>query len=236
MAISEPMPHAATTSYQFVLDHVAAASDAAGRLPGAIKLVAVSKSKGPEDIRPILAAGHRVFGENRVQEAATKWPDLKAAFPGIELHLIGPLQTNKAAEAVSIFDVIHTVDRMKLLIVLAKEMRRQNCYPSLLVQVNTGLEPQKAGLAASELGEFLAAAKNDHGISFAGLMCIPPVTEDPMPHFRQLAALARRQGLSELSMGMSADYATAIAEGATMIRIGSAIFGARPAASPLVAR
>lgn len=199
----------------------------AQRVPEAVNLVAVSKTFGPEDIRPVLDAGQRVFGENRVQEAHGKWPALKADYPDCELHLIGPLQSNKAAEAVALFDAIHTVDRPKIASALAQEMKKQGRSLRLFVQVNTGAEPQKAGVLPAEADAFIAACRNEYGLSIAGLMCIPPLDENPAPHFALLEKIAHRNGLKELSMGMSGDFETAIAFGATYVRVGSAIFGAR---------
>lgn len=219
-------------AYLSVRQDMAAAALAAGRGPDAVSLVAVSKTHDAPHIRPVLAAGHRVFGENRVQEAKQKWPALRADFPGLSLHLIGPLQSNKAAEAVALFDVIETVDRDKIAAALAVEMRRQNRWPRLLVQVNTGREPQKAGVDPADVPAFLQRMRDVHGLQPAGLMCIPPVEENPVPHFQLLRQLAGAAGLAELSMGMSSDYAAAIAEGATLVRVGSAIFGSRPAARP----
>ncbi|MBW7851779.1 MAG: YggS family pyridoxal phosphate-dependent enzyme [Rhodospirillales bacterium] len=211
-----------------VLDAVAAAEAAAGRPAGSVRLVAVSKTQPAAVIRPALAAGHRRFGENRVQEAEGKWPDLRAEYPGIELHLIGPLQTNKVREAVALFDVIETVDRPKLARALAIEMTRSGRRPDCYVQVNTGEEPQKAGILPAEAEAFVTACRDEHGLPVTGLMCIPPADEDPEPHFRLLRDLARRTGLGVLSMGMSGDFPAAIACGATHVRIGTAIFGARP--------
>jgi PLP dependent protein len=199
----------------------------AGRLTDDVTLVAVSKTYNAEHIRPVLDAGHRVFGENRVQEAKQKWPALKAQYSGIELHLIGPLQSNKAAEAVSLFDVIQTVDRKKIADALVGEIRRQNRAVRLFVQVNTGLEPQKAGLTPTDVGAFLTYIRADLALSVEGLMCIPPLEDDPARHFHLLGELASAFGISKLSMGMSADYATAIVSGATHVRVGSAIFGER---------
>ncbi|TWG98957.1 hypothetical protein L598_001700000520 [Mesorhizobium sp. J18] len=199
----------------------------AGRKAGSVELVAVSKTFDAEEIRPVLEAGHRVFGENRVQEAQGKWPGLKEAFSGIELHLIGPLQSNKAKEAVALFDVIETVDREKIAAALATEMRKQAKTPRLYVQVNTGLEPQKAGIDPRETAAFVARCREVHGLAIEGLMCIPPVEENPGPHFALLSKLARETGLDKLSMGMSGDYETAIGFGATSVRVGSAIFGQR---------
>lgn len=199
----------------------------AGRLAGSVTLIAVSKTFPESDVRSAVAAGQLVFGENRVQEAAAKFPSVKADFPAIELHLIGPLQSNKAHEAVALFDVIHTVDRDKIAAALAKEMRDQGRFPKLLVQVNTGEEPQKAGVAPRETVEFVKRCREVHGLTIAGLMCIPPVGDPPAPHFALLDELARRAGLAFRSMGMSSDYETAIGQGATHVRVGSAIFGYR---------
>ncbi|UCI30573.1 YggS family pyridoxal phosphate-dependent enzyme [Mesorhizobium sp. B4-1-4] len=206
---------------------IAAAEQEAGREAGAVTLVAVSKTFDAADIKPVLETGQRVFGENRVQEAQGKWPDLKAAFPDIELHLIGPLQSNKAKEAVALFDVIETVDREKIAAELAKEIARQGRAPRLYVQVNTGSEPQKAGIDPREAVAFVARCRDVHGLAIEGLMCIPPADENPGPHFALLEKLAREAGVAKLSMGMSGDYETAIAFGATSVRVGSAIFGSR---------
>lgn len=199
----------------------------AGRPDGSVRLVAVSKTHPLERIRPVLEAGHRLFGENKVQEAASKFPTLRESFPDLELHLIGPLQTNKVREAVALFDVIESLDRIKLAAALALEFDRQNRRPALYIQVNTGAEAQKAGIAVDEVADFLAACKRDHGLSPVGLMCIPPADEDPAPHFALLHDLAQRNGLAILSMGMSGDYAAAVRAGATHVRIGTAIFGIR---------
>lgn len=198
----------------------------AGRTPDAVTLVAVSKTFEAEAIRPVLEAGQRVFGENRVQEAQSKWPALREAFPDLELHLIGPLQSNKAKEAVALFDVIESVDRPKIAEALASEMKRQNRFLPCLVQVNTGKEPQKAGILPEDADAFLRGCR-DLGLTITGLMCIPPVDEEPALHFALLREIARRNGLSVLSMGMSADYPTAVALGATHVRVGSALFGSR---------
>jgi hypothetical protein len=206
---------------------IAAAETEAGRKSGAVRLVAVSKTKPAEEITPVIAAGQRVFGENRVQEAQSKWPDLKAATDGIELHLIGPLQSNKTADAVALFDVIQTVDREKIAREIAKEIKKQGKHPGLYVQVNTGSEPQKAGIEPDEAAAFIALCRTELGLKIAGLMCIPPVDENPGPHFALLAKIARENGIYTLSMGMSDDFETAIAFGATEVRVGSAIFGAR---------
>ena len=198
-----------------------------GRAPTDVTLIAVSKTFEADDIRPVIAAGQRIFGENRVQEAKAKWPGLRAETPGIELHLIGPLQSNKAREAVELFDAIHTIDRDKIAAEVAKEMRRQGKTLALYIQVNTGLEPQKAGIDPREAAAFIARCRAEHGLAPVGLMCIPPAEENPGPHFALLAKLADEAGLTALSMGMSADFETAIAMGATHVRVGSALFGHR---------
>jgi pyridoxal phosphate enzyme (YggS family) len=200
----------------------------AGRTEGEIALIAVSKTFSGDEVEPALVAGQRMFGENRVQEAKAKWPELRERYDGVELHLIGPLQSNKAAEAVALFDVIHTVDRPKIAEALAKEMALQNKRPRLFVQVNVGEEPQKAGVAPGEVDDFVAKARDEIGLAIEGLMCIPPADEPPAPYFALLDKLARRNGLKGLSMGMSADFAEAAAFGATHVRVGSAIFGSRP--------
>lgn len=206
---------------------IAAAEHAANREGGAVTLVAVSKTFEASFIQPVLEAGQRVFGENRVQEAQAKWPALREGFPDIELHLIGPLQSNKAKEAVALFDVIETVDREKIAVELAKEMRRQERALRLYVQVNTGSEPQKAGIEPREAVAFVQRCRDVHGLSIEGLMCIPPADENPGPHFALLEKLALQAGVEKLSMGMSGDFETAIAFGATSVRVGSAIFGHR---------
>ena len=206
---------------------IAAAEREAAREAGAVTLVAVSKTFDATDILPVIEAGQRVFGENRVQEAQGKWPALKEAFADIELHLIGPLQSNKAKEAVALFDVIETVDREKIAAELAREMARQGRAPKLYVQVNTGSEPQKAGIEPREAVAFVARCRDVHGLAIEGLMCIPPADENPGPHFALLEKLAREACVAKLSMGMSGDYETAIAFGATSVRVGSAIFGSR---------
>jgi pyridoxal phosphate enzyme (YggS family) len=190
-------------------------------------LVVVTKTFGAEDILPVLEAGHRFYGENRVQEAEGKWPALREKFPGLELHLIGPLQSNKAADAVALFDVIETVDREKIARVLKAEMEKQGKRPKLYVQVNTGLEPQKAGIAPDDTAKFVALCRDELGLAIEGLMCIPPADENPGPHFALLRKLARESGIEKLSMGMSGDFETAIGFGATSVRVGSAIFGSR---------
>lgn len=207
---------------------IRAAESAAGRAPGSVTLIAVSKLQPPERVEEVLAAGHTVFGENYVQEAQAKWPAWRAAHPGVSVHMIGPLQSNKARAAVQLFDAIHTLDRVTLVRKLAAQMAEQGRHPQLFVQVNTGDEPQKAGILADELPGFLALCA-ELALSPQGLMCIPPDGQDPAPHFSLLRDLARDHGLSGLSMGMSADFETAIAHGATHVRVGSAIFGARNA-------
>jgi hypothetical protein len=210
-----------------VKDRISSAVRKAGRRAGEVTLVAVSKTFAAADIVPVLVAGQRVFGENRVQEAKGKWPELRAQFDGVELHLIGPLQSNKAAEAVALFDVIESVDRPKIAAALAQEMKKQRRAPKVFVQVNTGDESQKAGVSVAESDGFIDNCKRELGLEVAGLMCIPPVGEDPRLHFRILAEIAARHGLTQLSMGMSGDFEIAIEEGATHVRVGSAIFGAR---------
>ncbi len=206
---------------------IAAAEREAKRAAGAVTLVAVSKTFGAEHIRPVIEAGQRVFGENRVQEAQAKWPALRQEFPDLELHLIGPLQSNKAREAVALFDVIETVDREKIAAELAKEIGRQGRAPRLYVQVNTGSEPQKAGIEPAAAVAFVKRCREVHGLAVEGLMCIPPADENPGPHFALLEKLARQAGVEKLSMGMSGDYELAVAFGATGVRVGSAIFGGR---------
>jgi len=192
-----------------------------------VRLVAVSKTFDAEMITPVIEAGQRVFGENRVQEAKAKWPPLVSAYPGIELHLIGPLQSNKAKDAVALFDAIHSVDRASLCEALAREFKSQERRPLLFVQLNTGEEPQKAGVSPAEADSFIASCREKYHLPISGLMCIPPVNDPPAPHFALTAKIAARNGLKHLSMGMSADFAVAIALGATHVRVGSAIFGRR---------
>lgn len=212
-----------------VLARIARAAVAGGRAPADVTLVAVSKQQPWERIEPILAAGQRIFGENRVQEAMTRW---SGRAEGLQLRLIGPLQTNKAREAVGFFDVIETLDREKLARALAEEMARQGRTPRLYVQVNTGEEPQKAGVTPGEADAFVAVCRRTYGFAIEGLMCIPPAGEPPGPHFALLAAIAARNGLAGLSMGMSEDFETAVRFGATSVRVGSALFGSRPPAPP----
>jgi len=211
-----------------VREEIARACRDAGRDPAGVTLVAISKTFAADAIEPVIAAGQRAFGENRVQEAKAKWPPLVARYPDLELHLVGSLQSNKAKDAVALFDAIHSVDREGLALALAKEIARQKRRPILFVEVNTGAEPQKAGVLPQDVDGFLDACRNRYGLAVSGLMCIPPVDEAPAPHFALTAQIARRNGLKLLSMGMSADFSTAIAFGATHVRIGTAIFGARP--------
>ncbi len=207
---------------------IAAATCRARRQAGSVTLVAVTKTHDAERIRPAIDAGHRVFGENRVQEASSKWPALRREGDGLELHLVGALQTNKAVDAVTLFDVIESVDRPRLITALARAMARTGRHPRCFIQINTGEEAQKAGCLPANADSLIAEAR-EAGLDVSGLMCIPPFDEEPSPHFSLLAAIARRNGLAHLSMGMSADYATAIAHGATHVRVGTAIFGSRPA-------
>ncbi len=207
---------------------IAGAANQVGRQPEDVTLVAVSKTHGPEAVAAALAAGHHVFGENRVQEAQAKYPDLKAGHPELRLHLIGPLQTNKAADAVRLFDCIETLDRPKLAKVLAKEMAKAGRRPICLIQVNTGEEPQKAGVAPGAVGDLIRLARDELALPLKGLMCIPPIDDNPAPHFALLRELARAEDLRWLSMGMSGDFETAIRFGATHVRVGTAIFGRRP--------
>lgn len=199
----------------------------AGRERSSVTLVAVSKTFDDDAIAPVIAAGQRVFGENRVQEAKAKWPALMSAHPGLALHLIGPLQSNKAKEAVALFDAIHSVDRASLCEALAKEIVKQDRHPELFVQLNTGEEAQKAGIAPADADAFIASCRDVYGLQISGLMCIPPADDPPAPHFALTAKIAARNGLKLLSMGMSADFETAIQLGATHVRVGSAIFGHR---------
>ena len=211
-----------------VLAEIDAAAREAGRDPQEVTLVAVGKSHDAVRIRPALEAGHHTFGENRVQETAEKWPDLRAEFPDTTLHLIGPLQTNKIRQALGLFDVIETVDRPKLVRELAKEMEKTGHRPDCFIQVNTGAEPQKAGVLPEAADAFIKSCRTEFDLPVRGLMCIPPVAEEPSLHFALLREIAQRNGLSGLSMGMSGDYRIAIAFGATHVRVGTAIFGERP--------
>ena len=219
-----PAPFDPAQALAEVRARIARAARAAGRDPAAVELVAVSKQQPPEAVDPVLAAGQRVFGENRLQEALARWSGRRE---GLELRLIGPLQSNKAREAVGFFDVIETLDRPRLAEALADEIRRQGRAPRLYVQINTGEEPQKAGAPPASADDFIAACRQSFGLSIEGLMCLPPLGEAPGPHFALLAKIAARNGIDRLSMGMSDDYETAIRFGATSVRVGSAIFGAR---------
>ncbi len=215
-----------------VLENYQNISSAIAAVSREVTLVAVSKTYDADHIRPVLDAGHRTFGENRVQEAKQKWPALRQAYPGLELHLIGPLQSNKAAEAVALFDVIQTVDRPKIAEAIAREMQSQSKTVRLYVQVNTGREPQKAGVLPEDLAAILDVMQDTLGLTVEGLMCIPPADEPPAPHFAMLRSMAAEHGIEKLSMGMSGDFAEAIAQGATHVRVGSAIFGARDYNTP----
>jgi PLP dependent protein len=210
-----------------VRDRITQAAQAAGRDPRSVALVAVSKTHGIRAVRQALTAGQRIFGENRVQEAAMKFPQLRADYPDLQLHLIGPLQTNKVKDAVALFDVIETVDRPKLAAKLAEEMQRSGRRPRCYIQVNIGNEPQKAGVAPHDVSALLALSRDEYRLPVVGLMCIPPADQDPAPYFTQMAALAKSHHLPILSQGMSGDYPAAIAAGATHVRVGTAIFGAR---------
>ncbi len=227
-AMSSPDSDSIEDRLAAVRARIADAAGQAGRRPDEVTLVAVSKTHGPEAVARALAAGQTVFGENRVQEAQAKYPDLKAAHARLRLHLIGPLQSNKAADAVRLFDCIETLDRPKLARVLAKEMAKAGRRPDCLIQVNTGEEPQKAGVAPAAAAELIRLARDELELPLKGLMCIPPVDENPAPHFALLRELARAEDLPWLSMGMSGDFETAVRFGATHVRVGTAIFGSRP--------
>jgi PLP dependent protein len=220
-------PSGAAARLAGVRGKIAQACAEAGRDPASVTLVAVSKTFAAEAVEPVIAAGQRVFGENRVQEAKAKWPALRQHHPDAALHLIGPLQSNKAKEAIALFDAIHSVDRPSLCAALAKELDKQTRLPLLFVEINTGAEPQKAGILPEAADAFLRECHATYGLAIAGLMCIPPHDEPPAPHFALTAKIAARNDLKLLSMGMSADYETAIRFGATHVRVGSAIFGAR---------
>ncbi len=228
----DPADDSAIAGWRDVRARIAAAERRFGRAPGSVRLVAVSKQQPWRAVEPVLIAGQRVFGENRVQEAEARWGEVRARTPDLELRLIGPLQTNKTADAVARFDVIETLDRERLARALADAVQKAGRAPRLYVQVNTGEEPQKAGVAPAETDAFLARLPAEFGLKVEGLMCIPPAGEPPGPHFALLAKIAARNGLSQLSMGMSGDFETAIRLGATSVRVGSAVFGARPEARP----
>jgi pyridoxal phosphate enzyme (YggS family) len=227
MAQSQQMTSRTGERLGEVQARIAAAARAAGRAPEAVRLIAVTKTFDGPDILPVLAGGHRLFGENRVQEAGRKWPPLKARFPGIELHLLGPLQSNKAEDAVALFDAIHSIDREKIARAVAAEMRTQGRRLELFIQVNTGEEPQKAGVMPQDAAALAALCREELELDISGLMCIPPLDEEAAVHFAFLAKLAGELGLKGLSMGMSEDFETAIAFGATHVRVGSGIFGPR---------
>ncbi len=228
MTDSETPPAEVPARLAAIAARVAQAAHDVGRAPEGVSLVAVSKTHAAAIIVPALAAGHRAFGENRVQESRAKWPELRERFPGVELHLIGPLQSNKAREAVELFDVIETVDRPRIAEALAAEIARAGRSVKLFVEVNTGAEPQKAGILPGDADAFLDHCRGTLGLDVAGLMCIPPADEQASPHFALLAQIAARNGLPGLSMGMSSDFELGIQLGATHVRVGSAIFGARP--------
>ncbi|MFH5923307.1 YggS family pyridoxal phosphate-dependent enzyme [Roseomonas xinghualingensis] len=230
LPLSDPLAIAANLAR--IKARIAEACGRAGRDPATVTLVAVSKTHPAEAVEAAIAAGQAVFGENRVQEAAGKFPGLRAENPAIRLHIIGGLQTNKARDAVRVADVIESLDRPKLAAAIAEAIRKEGRVPELLVQVNTGAEPQKFGVARDEASSFLRQCRDEHGLKVSGLMCIPPEGEDPLPHFDWLADLAAKEGLPVLSMGMSGDFEAAIACGSTQVRVGSAIFGARPYPAP----
>jgi pyridoxal phosphate enzyme (YggS family) len=225
--MSELAPSAIAANLRQVRDRIANAAIRCGRRPEDVTLVAVSKTKPAEAVQEALAAGQTVFGENRVQEAAAKFPPLRAAYPGLRLHIIGGLQTNKARDAVRLADVIETLDRPRLADAVAAAMEKEGRRPALLIEVNTGDEPQKSGVARNEVDGFISDCKARFGDLLVGLMCVPPLDQDPRPHFEWLADRAAKHGLATLSMGMSADFEIAIACGATWVRIGSAVFGTR---------
>lgn len=218
----------AASNLKEVRGRISAALQSLGRPTTSARLIAVSKNFSAEDIVPILVAGQRLFGENRVQESSAKWPQLRLKYPDLELHLIGPLQSNKVQEAVQLFDVIHTIDRPKIAAAIAKEQLHSGRTLRCLVQINIGSEPQKAGIEPKQADEFIRVCSRDHGLNVTGVMCIPPAGEDPVPFFDKMQDIARRNHLPEISMGMSGDYELALAHGATMVRVGSAIFGNRP--------
>ncbi len=229
-ANENPAPSASANAVErlaFVRGEIRKAALGNNRQPEEVSLIAVSKTFPADAIVPVLDAGQRVFGENRVQEAKAKWPGLRERYTDVELHLIGPLQSNKAKEAVALFDAIHTVDRPKIAEALAAEIAKQGRKPKLFIEVNTGGEPQKAGVLPEQADDFIKTCREQHGLAIEGLMCIPPLDQPPAPHFALLAKIAKRNGLAKLSMGMSADYTSAIALGATHVRVGSAIFGER---------
>jgi PLP dependent protein len=220
--------HDPAAALEVVRHDIDLACGEAGRPPESVSLLAVSKTYGPDAIEQVIAAGQRAFGENRVQEANAKWPALRELYQDLELHLVGALQSNKVGEAITLFDAIHSVDRPSVCSALAKQIQKKGRSPLLFVQVNTGAEPQKAGVLPEHADAFVAACRTSYGLEISGLMCIPPVDEAPGPHFALTAKIAKRNGLKLLSMGMSADFALAIRFGATHVRVGTAIFGHRP--------
>lgn len=226
-SVADPSPTDTLQRLTDVRARIARAAHDCGRPPEAVSLVCVSKTFPAEAILPALEAGERTFGENKVQEGQRKWPALRGRFPDVRLHLIGPLQSNKAEDAVATFDVIETVDRPRIASALAAAIAKTGRRPTLYVQVNTGAEPQKAGVLPQDADAFIASCRNEHGLAIAGLMCIPPADDQASPHFALLAKIAARNGIGDLSMGMSADFELAIQLGATHVRVGSAIFGAR---------
>jgi pyridoxal phosphate enzyme (YggS family) len=221
------MTHDGKAALASILGRIAAAARSVGRDPASVHLIAVTKTFAAPDILPVLEVGHRLFGENRVQEAKAKWLALRARFPDIELHLIGSLQSNKARDAVQLFDAIHTIDRPKIAMAVAEEMAKQGRRLKLFVEVNTGEEPQKAGVMPREAAALVRYCREELGLSISGLMCLPPIEDEPAVHFAFLSNLAKELGLDDLSMGMSADFETAVEFGATYVRVGSAIFGPR---------
>lgn len=227
MQQTKNLPAATVDRLALVRARIQRAASDAGRRPQDVTLVCVSKTFGPHDIKPVIEAGERVFGENRVQEALEKWPPLKESYGGLELHLVGPLQSNKAHDAVLFFDVIETVDREKIARALASEIQKTARHPRLFVQINTGAEPQKAGVLPQDADRFIECCRKEYGLAISGLMCIPPIDDQASPHFAFLNQIAARNGIAGLSMGMSADFEPAIELGATHVRIGSAIFGER---------
>jgi pyridoxal phosphate enzyme (YggS family) len=229
---SHDQDHDPVAAIAAVRHDIDAACQEAGRSPHSVTLLAVSKTYDAEAIEPVIAAGQRVFGENRVQEAEAKWPALRERYPDLSLHLIGSLQSNKAKDALALFDAIHSIDRPSLCAALAKEIQKSGRAPLMFVQVNTGAEPQKSGVLPEEADAFIAACRTTYGLPISGLMCIPPAEEAPAPHFALTAKIARRNGLELLSMGMSADFEIAIRFGATHVRVGTAIFGRRPQPQP----
>ena len=226
--MTSTLPSKTPSNLQTILQNIQAAKEDAGRLDQNITLVAVSKTKPANEIMPVLEEGHRIFGENKIQETAEKWPDLRVKYPDVELHLIGPLQSNKVRQAIQLFDVIESIDRPKLARAIARISKQENKYCDGYIQINIGKETQKAGIDPDEADDFIAFCRVELKLSIVGLMCIPPADQDPIPYFLRLKKIAQRNGLDKLSMGMSSDYHAAIECGATSVRVGTAIFGARP--------